>query len=506
MKSTKKSSLTSHSLLGMLSLLVLVSSTFLLTRLGPENFRNVLGASFSYKPNSASSFQVSVVTPRIDQLGKFEVNAKIAGSMYSGPVLVRYFLCNSTASTSSDPSCKYSEAKWNFSLLEFKNGKVVTDFAQLALEGRYWAPSGKYFATMQSLDQNGNPLGPQSNEFSYIVDPIDMGPYWNLEQNLSYVYSGKNYMIKNSQGQPSASKVQVDVRLAAACGINYYGYTFAKSNPTGYFDPCTRPGVCGDSKQANSGALNTNFYVAWVPNNELGGQTFLASNLTNFVDTLGRYIPESLTFPGRELSNTFKQDNYDGPTANTKRIFMRSSDNPKSNIGYNLGPKLLDLSKLNENIPVYVNRQEFYDFAQSWKSAATQADKTNIVCNLINNYKSQPVPTSLASGGFYTTYIANFKYEQVSTPVYSGPAMRLTMREAVRCGSYADFVAKKCGPVLREDWYLAKNIGLVKIVQNYSNVYGFSSSNCKDDSDCNTVSAPIKSPEYEQVLIRYSKI
>lgn len=506
MKSKKSHASTPHSLLGILSLLILVSSTFLLTKLGPENFRNVLGASFSYKPNSTSSFQISTNTPRIDQLGKFEVNAKIAGSNYSGPVLVRYFLCSPNASSSTDPSCKYSETKWNFSLLEFKSGKVVTDFSQLALEGKYWAPAGKYFSTMQSLDRNGNPIGPQSNEFSYTIDPIDMTPYWNLEQSLSYLYTGKNYMVKNSQGQPSTSKVQIDVRPIVACGINYYGYTFAKSNPTGYFDPCTRSGACGDPKQANSGALNTNFYVAWVPNNEQGGQTYLASNLTNFVDSLGRYIPENISTPGKDLSNAFKVDNYDSPNSNTKRIFMRSSDNPKSNIGYNLGPKNLDLSKLNENIPVYVNRQEFYDFAPSWKLTPSQTDKVNLVCNLVNNYKSQPIPTSLASGGFHTTYIANFKYEQVSTPVYTGPAMRLSMREAVRCGSYADFVAKKCGPVLREDWYLAKNIGLVKIVQNYSNAYSFSSPSCKDDPDCVSVSAPVRSPEYEQVLIKYSKI
>jgi hypothetical protein len=143
--------------------------------------------------------------------------------------------------------------------------------------------------------------------------------------------------------------------------------------------------------------------------------------------------------------------------------------------------------------------------------------KANLESLIPRNANPVPIPTRTDRPGIhlFNTQYVNYSFfakkkVELRNPngemFYSGYPLIVSMHEMYKdqgC-TLSTFTQGKCSHVLREDWYLAPNIGLVRLEQKYINIY-FSKPNqipCNADKDCYS-REEMEDPDYVMELMTF---
>jgi hypothetical protein len=426
---------------------------------------------------AAQRVNVSVFPNEIDQLGKYVIVATNPdGTPFTGYLQVQYWLCPLGAKTHDDPGCVGPRLGSQFYIPP--SGKSIQNLA-LYPHYRGWAvPVAKHFQMWKPASGNYE----WSNETSVTVTPLDMKRYFNLKEGNFYIYDANN--LKTGKSFINTPATRLDIKEETICGERTTSMFFSKTTKYAYWNP---------SYEVNDWT-NTDRFLVWRPRwNEKGElETKTWSEYRQDYS-----FPSLNTFPSDRFSfeRMVRQIYHYGVDYSTKTPFP---------------PYVYTLDKLDLNQYSGPDREKWYLMDQiCFKDLAPQPGESE---NQFQNRFCQTAPSLAAQcSGFHTVAIMKYYAKIIDTPTYKGPAVAVVMREAPKerltnkdCKSINDF-PQKCPEVLREDWFMAKDIGLVRIeTKNFGGIYGTdpNSPSCANDPDC-TKDGPMSNPWLVQNLISY---
>jgi len=410
---------------------------------------------------ATTSVNVSVYPSEVDQLGKYVITTS-----YVGALQTQYWVCPLTATNHLDPGCgSLSTNTFNIP----QSGKHVADLASYANNGTAIAV-GKYFVQWKPTTGNYD----WSNETVISVKPLDMKRYFSLMDGNFYRYNANN--LKINQIMSDASRL--DIKNENLCGEVTNSMYFSKTNKYAYWNPSY------GTNDSNGGYLTTSDFMVWRPRwNEKGElETKSWSN----------YKPQALpadlnSFPsGGFLFANLKSQTYQ--------------------LGVNQPPYIYafnnyDLNQYKSGNGYVTNQVKFSVFGAPLNGESESQYNTRFC---------RDAPTNALGEGFNTMPLIKWYAKVIATPAYIGPVVVVNMREVPRgynssgnCNFITDF-PQNCSGVLREDWFMARDIGMVRFdVKNIGNVYNtVESATCANDPDC-TSDGSMTSPFVIQELTSY---
>ncbi|OGD08650.1 hypothetical protein A2397_04910 [Candidatus Amesbacteria bacterium RIFOXYB1_FULL_44_23] len=272
---------------------------------------------------------------------------------------------------------------------------------------------------------------------------IDLKSYWNLNPGNSWTYIGYNTFTSTTANFNSRLSIEEKVN---ACGYTLTPLRFTKDSVYGYWN---------NKNTTDPGTANLRFLVSYFePNTAWSENTFgaLYSKVYSF--------PANSTLPISEL----------GPINPTHNVNNRMYDTfPFSYFYY--APYLYAERYIQPNWNL-----ERVDRLYSTKTGADP------IC-----------PGNYNQATDYPRYW-NIRYieDNVDTPAYSGPVLRLRQIE----GKYP----LNTGWYIREDWYLAPNIGIVQM--DIKNLVSLCPNTGVRDPDCDGL-GPMANPPAKMKLTGY---
>ena len=399
------------------------------------------------------SLKVDVFPNEIDQLEKYVITAQNPdGSPFTGDLQTEYFTCPLGSSTHYSTGCSGPYTN-NFSIPA--SGKAVQDLAIYAYN-RGTIPIGKYFIRYKPATA----IYDWSNEINILVTPLDMKRYFNLNDGNWSRYNANN--LKMNQIVQDAT--MLDIKNETMCGENTTSMYFSKTSKYAYWNPSYGTNDNPESK------ITTNDFLIWRPRwNEKG--ELETKTWDNYRQTS---LPGALdVFPAAGLSfNNFSSMSY-------QRGIDVSSGTALSPYVY--AKSQLDLNEYNgpDGNKWYVINENQFPCTPEKQPGETAENYNARMCS------TTPNSSQLC---FRTMSIMKYYAANVDTPAYKGPVAAVNMREIPKnngCNTPSDFPSPNCEQVLREDWFMAKDIGLVGFeVKNFGGVYDISSIICSQDPDC----------------------
>jgi len=339
------------------------------------------------------------------------------------------------------------------------NGVARIDFDTYATSQDDRSFKARY-RRLNSSDPWSNPVEVLTNGPA-ISRTSDVTGYWVSKPGYAWEYAGKNYLAKDVNGQPiaSRSRIQIEEETNACGGIVTTPWRFTKSNMYGYWDPFIYSSL-------GWGGRNMRWFIV-APNYNYGP----IPNFNNYFYAIGdkRYkLSDNTDSNFRDVNLNSLIGGYFNYTKGTR--------NPKVP-GYVLLPK-----KLTQSL-TYQDRFE----GESFNLGSSNLNDTGcgLVMSNVNKYSSwktreEKVQLTINNPGFS----------------YSGEALRVDYFE----GEIGLETAKN---LLRESWYFVNNVGLVKVQVKHFNQYAnFSGAAwCIDDNDC--LADEMQNPDFEMSLDRY---
>ena len=377
-------------------------------------------------------------------------------------------------------------------------------------------PAATPTTTNAPVPPTATPAAPPAASPPLTQNIIDTSSYWP-QRGKSYLYKGTN----NVHG--TVGRTQLDVLPANVCGTSASNYRFTKSNPDMYWNPCVK-----DSCKTIS--PNTEMVFMYEPYLDNGDQYKDSKSIIQnrkLIDTMTlafatRVQPKGekgvngyLADDATQLSNTtygaFTKAQYDFTEANYKVMYKNlreysnvgeqpyeiiySKDSGPAVVGYPFLPRLFDLNHPQKG-DVLVNSMYFF-----------KTENPGGSCDYKVNAASKPLTrTDEPSIPVFKTQYVNYSFpasREITVGQYTGRPLIVSMHEMYKgCDGYDGFESGGCVSVLREDWYLAPGIGLVRLEQKYMNIYGRNTSSCGGDNDCKS-RVEMKKPDFVMELINY---
>lgn len=404
---------------------------------------------------------VKVFPDEIDQLETYLIEVSNPdGTPFSGRLDAQYWICPLGTTSNLDPDCN-EMLTTSFDIPS--TGKNVEDLSTYAINGNI-IPVGKYFQQWKPSTGDYE----WSDQTIISVTQLDMERYWNLISGNTYFYDLEN----NKMNQQSDKATRLDIISETFCGENVNSMDFSKNNLYAYWDP-----YYGQ----NTGRNFLRFRVGWL-NNNLQARTWNHYRQPTLPSNLDDY-PSDWYSESQLISTTYEKAYYaDGSEAPPYLYSVRYLDFDDYKNDYHIvedqGYAVFNLDSLTE--------QELYQKVCSEGSQAAD------------------------DAGFRAVYLTTFAPDYVDTPSYIGPVARVIQREmysagtlgSIDCNGYADY-PDNCPAGIREDWYFAKDIGLVRMEQKYfGDAYSVESEDCSSDNDCLTFNR-MNNPFTVQELVSY---
>ena len=418
--------------------------------------------------SAASNLNVSVYPAEIDQLEKYVITATNSdGAPFTGTLQTQYWVCPLTVNSHTESGCVVMPSN-TFAIPQ--SGKAVQN---LAFYPNNYGPAiaaGKYF--MQWKPATGN--YDWSNETVVVITPLNMKRYFNLTDGNYYRYNANNLKMN----QVISDATRLDIKNENFCNEDTTSMYFSKTNKYAYWNPSY------STNDSNGGALTTSDFMVWRPRwNEKG-----------------------------ELE-TKSWSNYKPQALPTDLNFFPSS-------GFLFANLKSQTYQLGVNQPPYIYAFNNYDLNQykSGNGYVTNQVKFGVFSaplsgeseSQYNTRFCRDAPINALGEGFNTMPLIKWYAKVVETPAYIGPVVVVNMREVPKggynsggsCNSVVDF-PQNCPGVLREDWFMAKDIGMVRFdVKNFGEVYDVPSPTCSNDPDCQN-DGPMTNPFVKQQLTSY---
>ena len=415
---------------------------------------------------AASSLRVSVFPKEIDQLGKYVISATNPdGSPFAGTLQTQYWLCPLEANSHTDLGCS---AKPSNSFVIPSSGKAVQD---LAFYPNNYGPAietGKYFVQWKPASGAFD----WSNETVLTVTPLDMKRYFNLTDGNFYRYNANNLRMN----QIINDATRLDIKNETYCE-NTNSLFFSKTSKYAYWNPSYGTNDNGD--------LTTSDFMVWRPKwNEKG--ELETKTWSNYHQS---FLPTSLdSYP----VDGFTYEKF--VSSNHQFGIKADSTDPLTPYVYSINP--LNLNTYGGPDPNWYVTDEvrFVTDTKQTAGATNEADYKTKFC-------AETIDQALTAH-FRTMPIMKYYAKIIDTPAYKGPVAVVNIREVpkqslgdsnisnsnisyINCKSIADFPSN-CPEVLREDWFMAKDIGLVRIdIKNFGGIFNTPPSpSCADDPDC----------------------
>ncbi len=412
--------------------------------------------TFAKTSLAATSLNVSVFPSEIDQLEKYVITAANPdGSPFTGTLQTQYWICPLSAIHHTDTGC--SGLSTNTFIIP-QSGKAIQDLATYPNAGGSAIPVGKYFISWKPANWNYD----WSQETIIAVTPLDMKRYFNLTDGNYYRYNAENFKVN----QTITDATRIDIKNENFCNEDTTSMFFSKTSKYAYWNPFF---------EVNS---DPNNFMVWRPRWNAQGELE--------TKTWSRYeqsaLPTNLnTFPAAGFAFEYlRLQPYQLGINQTPYVYAFASQ---------------DLNAYSGN--GYVTNQVKFGAIEK------QSDENETVYNARFCRDAPGVAQNTST--FNTMPIIKWYAKIIDTPVYKGPVVVVNMREVPKyndCKTIADFPGS-CPQVLREDWFMAKDLGMVRFdVKNFGGVYGVPSTPCADDPDCQK-DGPMTNPFVRQELISY---
>ncbi|MEI7653268.1 MAG: hypothetical protein WCJ70_03240 [bacterium] len=353
---------------------------------------------------------------------------------------------------------------------------------------------------------------------------IDTTSYWP-QRGRSYLYKGYNYR-GDRNSNPIEGRMQLDILPSNICGIDGDNYRFTKSNAFMYWTPCIS-GAC-DTASPNSEMVFAYEKYYTVSGNALEQvMTLPFDTVVQPIEGHGKFLSDSASSLSNLTYAAFTKKQYDNMEKNYPRSlkqpedYQRISQQPYdvvythdpirgTTVGYPFLPKLLNTANMQGADLAAENML----FMRTGNRSSLCSIKQNLSSTIID-----PIPrrtdrqdvelfhTRYVNYAFYATKELVL-YSPSGAELYRGKPLIVSMHEMLTdtgC-SIHNFDKGACPHVLREDWYLAPGIGLVRLEQKFIDMYFSLPRNvrgknmCSGDDDCYSRSE-MMNPDYVMNLI-----
>jgi len=280
---------------------------------------------------------------------------------------------------------------------------------------------------------------------------LSMSDYYIFKPGYLWEYQSSN--LKNGI-ITGTTRLQIE-NETTFCGIRFYPWRFTKDNLSIYWNP-------GRGRNLRWFIVNPAYTFTEIP------------GYNNYIWGFG-----DLDYTGLTLNNqtgTFDSVNglRDINLSKLENLYMYKNFNA-TNPGlpsYNLTPKTVPANE------TYISRQTESVYARAWPYSIPPLSLPTTTCKLKADLSEIP-------GGSYLKSSWKLRVEKDYLPPWG---------EVVRTDQYEGGANLETDGLLRESWYFAKGVGLVKIATKTFNNYAGDSKSlaCKDDSDCwsDTISHP----------------
>lgn len=291
----------------------------------------------------------------------------------------------------------------------------------------------------------------ESTNFS-MLDYFVQKPGW------SYLYKGTN----ENFGTTGTAMIQFE-QMVETCGLPLQVWRYTRSNKDVYINPRFRK---NDSDLLGEGGDRE---LRWFVVDPVSSRSSVKySQYANYIDKyiwgFGHwvYLMPKITEDNLKTPNTLKGISFDLIRKDVSRRYLSSSDKI---------PKYL-LAPLNTSLP----------FLAKNSYGASQQTLDLVNC---------PTRFTDSSNALYNSDGWIVRVEQSSVKIDNGPGKYVYSGPAIRIDYYE--VSAKPSPMeknemLRESWYLVKDVGLVKVVQKHFNHRAGQDEKyaplCQNDSDC----------------------
>ncbi|MFW5720496.1 MAG: hypothetical protein ACOCXT_05720 [Candidatus Dojkabacteria bacterium] len=424
---------------------------------------------------------VVTISPEIvSQVDTYTVTATINGKPYAGGLEVDFVLCELNKPR-QDSGCTPMKTRWDSDPLRFdSNGKAIANLGEYIRQEKYsYLRIGSYYHTWKRINKDGEVIGNPSNQTTLHVHPVNVRDYWDIEDSAQAIYKGINYKSGNKEG-----KVQIDYHkeLTSVCGNDTWNMRFTKSNKYMYWNPCYGDNCTDDYNR------NLAFALQWKSGN--GMEALSAPYWTSYSIDNSKYQSQIQELSAATAPISSVNGFYDTNFLRSM-VYMNDLKDPSNMFPYLQAPAYLDFETYNKTAPIYTNKLSFAGLQNIYQDFCTETAEAT---------KKPNNPSAI--------YVSNYSYDTITTPAYSGDVIVFQLKEVYNynpsstCKTYEDIQNKKCGYVLREDWYFAKGIGLVKLDQKYFGRNG--NKECYNDDDCLS-KHNMKNPDFSMSLISKSQ-
>ena len=287
----------------------------------------------------------------------------------------------------------------------------------------------------------------------------NLADYFVMKPGYVWMYETKNYN-RGSQSNPATGKTRLQIEeKTEICGVSIFPWRYTKDSENAYWGPSIN--TYGKTEQ------------------KLGGNKDLRWLVVDPAYNYGK-IPAFNNFIWAYGHKTYERSNIRDINFGKEGVGYIYLNKTGRVPGYNLSPKTL-------------GNKSFMDVAEYESKNTNDTSCKDILKDPDNRY------SSFASG--YSSW--KIRTEKDRLTIRGANANEFSYDgEVIRIDYFEGSGSLEKDQLLRESWYVAKGIGVVKIVGTYFNNYGGTQAPaCSQNSDC--FSDRIEKPAFEVTLKQY---